>query len=112
MTIDSLSYKRENWFYDRFFSMEAIREAPLISQNYVITYSAHDGNKPETNILFFTGTSDRSELEKYLIVKRFVPEIIDANTVRWHSPDYSEYDVYLSVYPDKEEIIMAAISLD
>ncbi|WP_241771520.1 hypothetical protein [Pectobacterium peruviense] len=112
MTIDSISYKRENWFYDCFFSMEVIREVPLVSQNYAITYSARDGNKPETNILFFTGASDRFELEKYLIAKRFVPEVIDVNTVRWHSPDYSEYDVYLSFYPDKEEIIMAAVSLD
>ncbi|GKW18411.1 hypothetical protein PEC302107_01400 [Pectobacterium araliae] len=112
MTIDSLSYTKENWFYDHFFSMEVIREAPLVSQNYYITYSAHDGNKPETNIIFFMGTVDQLKLESYLIAKGFIPENIDANTIRWRSLSYSEYDVYLSVYPDKKEIIMAAVALD
>lgn len=112
MTIDSLSYTKENWFYDHFFSMEVIRETPLVSQDYYITYSARDGNKPEANIIFFMGTADQSKLESYLIAKGFIPENIDANTIRWRSLSYSEYDVYLSVYPDKNEIIMAAITLD
>lgn len=112
LTIDSVSYTKNNWFYDRFFSTELIRNAPLISQSYYISYSAHDGNKPETNVIFFTGTTDKSELESYLRAKKFTPEQIDINTIRWISPAYSGYDIYLSVYPDKKEVIMAAISLD
>ncbi|KHN89350.1 hypothetical protein KKH3_38510 [Pectobacterium actinidiae] len=47
-----------------------------------------------------------------MVAKGFIPENIDANTIRWRSLSYSEYDVYLSVYPDKKEIIMAAVALD
>lgn len=112
MTIDSLSYTKENWFYNQFFSMEVIKETPLVSPSYYIVYSARDGNKPETNIIFFMEATDPSKLEGYLIAKKFIPEHIDANTIRWRSRSYSEYDVYLSVYPDKKEIIMAAVALD
>ncbi|MCT8347231.1 hypothetical protein LGZ99_08410 [Photorhabdus temperata] len=58
-----LSYTKNNFIKYNFFTFDEIKNIPIISNNYIISYDSPDGVKPMTNSILFSNVNPNRKIE-------------------------------------------------
>lgn len=93
-------YTEENWLEYQLLTPDTIKNAPRISENYLIKTWARDGNAPQVKMIEFYDVDGVERLEKYLTLSGYSPTINPLHGPVWISPD-GAYSVYIRYYSNK-----------
>ena len=88
------SYTEREWLEYHLLTSDEIKCAPRITKNYIIQYHLRDGPSPYINSIKFTGTTETSRLEHYLLALGYRPAVNPVHGKMWASPD-GEKTAYL-----------------
>lgn len=93
-------YTEQDWLEYHLLTSDEIKCTPRISKNYVIEYHLRDGPSPYIRAIKFTGTTETTRLEHYLLALGYRPAINPIHGKMWASPD-GETTAYLDQYAEE-----------
>lgn len=80
-------YTEKDWFKYYFFTPDELKQAPRLTNDYIIGIRAQDGPSPGTATIEFYGTQDTQTLKRYLASLGYYPVIDDFSREVWYSAD-------------------------
>lgn len=93
-------YTEKDWLKYQLLTSDIIKNAPHISNNYLIKVWARDGSSPQVEAIEFYGVEDQKTLENYLASVGYSPAIDHLRFPMWISPD-GEYTAYVQQHNNK-----------
>jgi hypothetical protein len=86
MTLET-DYTEDNWLQYHLLTIDEIKGAPRLTDDYIFSIRARDGSAPRVEKIQFHGTRDGAKLEHYLISLGYYPVTEAEGGKIWYSPD-------------------------
>lgn len=104
MTLET-NYKEKEWLKYQFLTPNEIKQAPRLTNDYIIGIRAHDGSSPGVATIEFYGSQDTQMLERYLVSLGYYPARDHFSRKTWYSPD-NERSARVIAREDNSVILM------
>lgn len=86
MTLET-DYTEKEWLKYYFLTPDELKDAPRVTNDYIIGIRAHDGNSPGIAMIEFYGSQDTQTLERYLASLGYYPAMDRFARKVWYSAD-------------------------